>query len=83
MAAAGSEDDSLSAYVTMRVAVLATIVLAAAVVPLVMLRSAPEQVSLAWIAVPVVVAFGAAFAIGAQINRRFAHALAAAERNRS
>ena len=75
-------DSSLSSYVVARVVVLVVIVLAAAVVPLLMWRSAPEQTSLVWIAVPVAVAAIAAFAISAQINKRFADALAA-ERNRS
>jgi bacteriorhodopsin len=73
---------ALSSYVVVRVAVLVVVVLAAAVVPLMMWRSAPEQTSLVWLAVPVAVAAIAAFATSAQINKRFADALAA-ERNRS
>lgn len=74
---------SLSSFVVVRVIVLAAIVLVAAAVPLLMWRSAPEQMSLVWIAVPVAVAAAAAYTIGGQINRRFAQALAAADRNRS
>jgi hypothetical protein len=74
---------SLSSYVVARVMVLAAIVLVAAVVPLMMWRGAPGQMSLGWFAVPVAVAAVAAYTVGGQINRRFAHALAAANRNRS
>jgi len=77
------QSEALSSYVAARVVVLVVIVLAAAAVPLIMWRSAPEQMSLIWLAVPVAAAAIAAFAISAQINQRFAHALAAAERNRS
>ena len=75
-------DASLSSYVVVQAMVLAIVVLVAAAIPLMMWRSAPEEASLVWLAVPVAVAAIAAYWIGAQIKRRVADAFAAVERDR-
>ena len=75
-------DASLSSYVFVQAMLLAVIVLLGAAIPVMMWRSAPQDTSLIWLAVPIAVAAIAAYWISAQIKRRVADAFAAVERDR-
>jgi hypothetical protein len=86
--APAAPQNPLSAYVFVQVLVLAVVVLVAAAVPLLVWRQdvpadRAAAAPLVWLALPVAVALIAAYWVGVQINRRFVHALAAVERNRS